>query len=84
MKFVVFYSSPTCGNCRMMLPWVKSLVPDAIYRLVEDGDKIAETRNLMAMPTIMVVDEDSNELARLSGGQPQANVKQFLDTHYFK
>lgn len=82
MKSVVFYSSATCGNCRMMFPWVKALVPDVLYRQLDGTEPIVTTRNIMAMPTIMVMDGE-DEIARLGGGNSQARVKQFLDTYYF-
>ena len=66
----------------MMFPWVKALVPDVWYRQLDGTEPIVTTRNIMAMPTIIVF-EGEDEIARLAGGKSQAQIKQFLDTYYF-
>ena len=75
MKQVRFYSTPGCGNCRVMWPWVQAIVPDAEYHTV--SAKHMEELNIMAAPTIIIF-EDDDEVARLSGSHPRSAVEAFL------
>lgn len=60
-----YYSSPTCGPCKVMWPKVKAYFSDANYFSSEDNPELFEEKQITSVPTIIVDDS-----TRLVGTQP--------------
>lgn len=55
-----YYSSPTCGPCKVMWPKVKSYFADASYFSSEDNPELFKEKQIVSVPTIIV--DDSTRL----------------------
>lgn len=80
MKLLVFSNTQTCGPCRMMAPVVEAVMKDRDIEMVKDlahsdYDKFGVT----GIPTYILVDDENNEVRRLTGAVPKPRFEKFLE-----
>ena len=80
-KLLVF-SSSTCGPCRMMAPLIEAVTQELQfpYEKLMSHERPEEFAKfgVSAVPTLVIVDEDGNELDRHVGAMPKPKLKEFL------
>lgn len=69
-KVIKFYGA-NCASCKMLDEYMKNegLVADEVVSTEESPEKAFE-HGLMGQPTLLVLDESGNELARMTGYNP--------------
>jgi thioredoxin 1 len=78
MKRLLYFSSKTCGPCRMLAPKMEELAKEIPVEKI-DVDEDSETAakyDIQSIPTVIVV-VDGEEKQRFVGAQ---NPKVYLDT----
>ena len=81
MKLLVF-SSTTCGPCRMMAPIIEAVTKElgVEYTKIMNHERPHDfvQFEVKAVPTLIVVDDDGNEIRRKTGMVPRPQLKEFL------
>lgn len=85
---ILFFTGPTCAPCKMLKPIVQDLQAQFKFKvkLIEAGPKTQkrfEEFNVRAVPTMVAIDEEGNELGRLTGMIAPASLRGWLMTHKF-
>ena len=90
-RMVVSFWAPWCGPCRMMRPLIDELAADhaddaehggglEFVRVnVDANPALAAQFRVMSVPTLVVVDADGTEHARLPGLVPKRELEAFID-----
>ncbi len=74
-----------CGPCRQLAPTIDELAEDNAGKVkiakcdIDQNQGIARNFNILSIPT-MVLFKNGEEVDRLSGAQPKANIQNALDS----
>ncbi len=80
-----YYFSPECGYCMemtpVMMPIAKEMGVNVLqYNMLEFGDKVngTTTYDIQQWPTLVHY-KDGKEVGRMSGAQPEENIRAFFN-----
>ena len=80
MNKLLVFSATWCGPCKAFKPTLLELDQDRLeYIDIDELPEIREDYNVQSVPTVILVDEDGDELARLVGGQTLSKLQDLLD-----
>lgn len=80
MNKLLVFSATWCGPCKAFKPTLQQLDQDRIeYIDIDEMPEIREDYEVKSVPTVILVDEDGEELQRLVGGQPLSTLQKLLD-----
>lgn len=82
MKKLILFTSPTCGPCRMVKPIVRKVENEGNEVQYIDITEDIENANLFditSVPTIVVTDENNNEIDRNVGIINISKLKEMLN-----
>ena len=80
MNKLLVFSATWCGPCKAFKPTLLELDQDRLeYIDIDELPEIREDYNVQSVPTVILVDEDGDELARLVGGQTLSKLQELLD-----
>lgn len=80
MNKLLVFSATWCGPCNAFKPTLQQLDQDRIeYIDIDEMPEIREDYEVKSVPTVILVDEDGEELQRLVGGQPLSTLQKLLD-----
>ncbi|MCG7337541.1 thioredoxin family protein [Sporosarcina sp. ACRSM] len=79
----VYYFSPDCQFCMamtpVMMPIAKEMNVDVLqYNMLEFGQLALEKYNIQSWPTLVHY-KDGKEVGRMSGQQPEENIRAFFN-----
>lgn len=78
---IVMFHASWCGPCKTMKPIMDNLAQRLKFDLIGvDGGtetQLAESEGIRNVPTLIAF-QDGKQVARLAGGQAEANVRRFL------
>lgn len=81
-KLLYFFTASWCGNCKAIKPIVEKEAPEKGYELkfvdmdTEEGVDIAEKFGVRSLPTLVVVDENGNEIKRAVGNTAWKEIQE--------
>lgn len=71
MKKVLKFYSQTCSPCKMIQPMLEAKAAEGSFEIVEvdiaDNEELIDKYDVMKVPTLIVLDEDGNEIDRAAG-----------------
>jgi thioredoxin 1 len=80
MNKLLVFSASWCGPCKAFKPTLLELEQDRlVYIDIDEMPEIREDYEVRSVPTIILVDEDGNELERFIGAQPLSKLQDLLD-----
>ena len=80
MNKLLVFSASWCGPCKAFKPTLQQLDQSRIeYIDIDEMPEIREDYEVKSVPTVILVDEDGEELQRLVGGQPLSTLQKLLD-----
>ena len=82
MKRLILFTSPTCGPCRMVKPLVRKVENEGTEVQYIDITEDTENTNLFditSVPTIIVTDENNQEIDRNVGMINMGKLKELLN-----
>ena len=82
MKRLILFTSPTCGPCRMVKPLVRKVENEGTEVQYIDITEDIENTNLFditSVPTIIVTDENNQEIDRNVGMINMGKLKDLLN-----
>ena len=77
MKVLKFFTE-FCSPCRTMSVQLAELGFNVESVDATKNRDLVEKYSVMAVPTLIKIDEDGNEIARLRGAQPADKLKEFF------
>lgn len=77
MRKVIFYSTKTCPNCRVMKNWVDTYKLPIEYITLDHNSPEVVKYDIQSVPTIIVF-EDEAIVGRLSGSHSKASLEAFF------
>jgi thioredoxin 1 len=84
MKKVFYFSTKTCGPCKMFKPVVQQVSQETgipvTYLDADQDQEMAKTYNINSVPTIVIVDAVGSILYRNAGIMPKGQLSQLLRT----
>lgn len=86
MRVIEFWS-PSCGPCKISKAAVAGLRADG-YNVEIEELNADENQDLViyygvrALPTLLIVDDEGEEVARKAGAMNKAQMKSFIDQAY--
>ena len=79
MNKLLVFSATWCGPCKAFKPTLLQLDQDRLsYIDIDELPEIREDYNVKSVPTIVLVDEDGEELERFVGAQPLSKLQELL------
>jgi thiol-disulfide isomerase/thioredoxin len=81
MKKLLFFTASYCSACKALKPIVSEEAPEAGYELkfmdmdTDEGIDMAEKFGVRSLPTLVVVDENGNEIKRAVGNTAWKEVQ---------
>jgi len=80
MNKLLVFSASWCGPCKAFKPTLLELEQDRlVYIDIDELPEIRDDYEVQSVPTIILVDDDGDELERLVGGQPLSKLQELLD-----
>ncbi len=80
MNKLLVFSASWCGPCKAFKPTLQKLDQDRLeYIDIDEMPEIREDYEVQSVPTVILVDEDGEEIQRLVGGQPLSILQKLLD-----
>ena len=85
---LVKFEASWCAPCRALAPVLETLSGEwaddvDIYALdVDDDPDAANTHSVRSIPTLILFDEEGQELGRLTGSVSQGVIEAFLSDHF--
>lgn len=81
MKVFDFYAD-WCNPCKALAPVLDKIVEEKQLNLIkiniEDEDDICKKYSVRNIPTVIVVDDNDNEVKRFSGSKNENDLREFL------
>ena len=79
MNKLLVFSASWCGPCKAFKPTLLELDQDRLeYIDIDELPEIREDYDVRSVPTVILVDEDGEELVRLVGAQPLSKLQDLL------
>ena len=79
MNKLLVFSATWCGPCKAFKPTLLQLDQDRLsYIDIDELPEIREDYNVKSVPTIVLVDEDGEELERFVGAPPLSKLQELL------
>lgn len=81
MKKLLYFGADWCASCKALWPVVEKEAPEKGYELkfmdmdTEEGVDMAEKFGVMSLPTLVVVDENGNEVKKAVGNTAWKEVQ---------
>lgn len=80
MNKLLVFSASWCGPCKAFKPTLLELEQDKlVYIDIDEMPEISKDYNVQSVPTVILVDDDGEEVTRLVGGQPLSTLQDLLD-----
>lgn len=80
MNKLLVFSASWCGPCKAFKPTLLELDQDRLQYI--DIDELPEIRadySVQSVPTVILVNQDGEELVRLVGAQPLSKLQDLLE-----
>lgn len=81
MKILDFYAE-WCGPCKSLAPIIEKVTNDMNVELekvnIEEDDELCSKYGIRNIPTVVMIDENGNEMKRFSGSKNEQDVREFL------
>lgn len=81
MKLIKFYA-PWCAPCKTMSDVMTTIDHPMVERMlninIDENIDAAKKYNVRSIPTMIVVDEEDNEIRRMSGSVDKERITEFL------
>ncbi len=76
MNKIIYFTAPWCGPCQALGPVMDKLSLDIpIHKVNIDADmEKASHYSVRSVPTLIKVDQDNNELARVVGNRSREDI----------
>ena len=83
MKVLDFYAD-WCNPCKALAPVLDKVLEEKKLNLTkinieEDDDDICTLFNVKNIPTVVVVDDNDNEIKRFTGTKTESDLNKFFD-----
>ena len=79
MNKLLVFSASWCGPCKAFKPTLLELDQDRLeYIDIDQLPEIREDYEVRSVPTVILVDDDGEELVRLVGAQPLSKLQDLL------
>lgn len=79
MNKLLVFSASWCGPCKAFKPTLLELDQDRLeYIDIDLLPEIREDYEVRSVPTVILVDDDGEELVRLVGAQPLSKLQDLL------
>lgn len=79
MNKLLVFSASWCGPCKAFKPTLLELDQDRLtYIDIDELPEIRKDYEVMSVPTVILVDDDGEELERFTGAQPLSKLQALL------
>ncbi len=80
MNKLLVFSASWCGPCKTMKPALDQLDQDRLVRYdIDEAEEETVKYQVRAVPTIIVINENGEEVSRLIGVQTLSDLQKLLD-----
>ena len=81
MRKILYFSAAWCGPCRTLGPIMDSVADQVAWRKVDvDNDtELSAQYGIRNIPTLVLIDENGNELGRKVGVQSKEQIISFYN-----
>tara|TARA_B100000282_G_scaffold93530_1_gene65854 strand:- start:170 stop:418 length:249 start_codon:yes stop_codon:yes gene_type:complete len=81
MNTILYFTAAWCGPCKALAPRMEKLKGQINYRKIDiDQDRDMSMKySVRSVPSLVLVDQNGQELRRLVGNQPDENILNFYN-----
>jgi len=81
MKKILYFSAAWCGPCKMLGPIMESVGNEVNYQKidVDSNQELSMKYGIRNIPTLVLVDNDGNELNRSTGVMQKQQIIDFYN-----
>lgn len=84
MKKIIKYEADWCSPCQAYKPTFESVTSeydnlDVQVINVEEEPEMAQKYSVRSIPTTLILDEDGEELVRISGRVDESSLRKYID-----
>jgi len=79
MKKILYFTASWCGPCRALAPRMEKLASQINYQKIDidSNQDLSIKYGIRSVPSLVLVDENGNELNRIVGAQPDEIILNF-------
>lgn len=80
-NYLIDFHAPWCGPCKSMMPLVDALTDIKVVKYdLSDDEGIAKAKEcgVTAIPTLILMSENDEELSRKTGYQSESELQEFI------
>ena len=81
MKKILYFTASWCGPCRALAPRMEKLASHINYQKIDidSNQDLSIKYGIRSVPSLVLVDENGNELNRIVGAQPDEIILNFYN-----
>ena len=81
MKKILYFTASWCGPCKALAPRMEKLSSQINYQKIDidSNQDLSMKYGIRSVPSLVLVDENGNEINRIVGAQPDESILNFYN-----